>query len=56
MSKWASEGKDWEQDMMMHPPTKDEVNIATLKMTRQPTKHLLRKKTQEQRSAWASVG
>ena len=56
MSKWASEGKDWVQDVTMHPPKKDEVNIAPLKMTRQPTKHLLRKQTQEQRSAWASDG
>ena len=44
MSKWASEGKDWVQDVTMHSPKKDEMNIAPLKMTRQPTKQLLRKK------------
>ena len=43
MSKYASEGKDWVQDMMMHLPKKDEVNIALITM-RQPTKLLLEKR------------
>ena len=43
MPKSAGEGKDWVQEMTMHPPKKDEVNIALSKMTRQPTKHLLKK-------------
>ena len=43
MSKSAGEGKDWVQEMTVHPPIKDEVNIALSKMTRQPTKHLLKK-------------
>ena len=45
VSKWAGEGKDLAQDMTMHPPKKNEVNIALLKMTRQPTKHLLKTDT-----------
>ena len=41
----AGEGKDWVQEMTMHPPTKDDVIIALLKMPRQPTKPLLKKGT-----------
>ena len=44
MPKSAGEGKDWVQEMTMHPPKKDEVNITLSKITRQPTKHLLKKR------------
>ena len=29
MAKWASEGKDWVQEMAMHQPKKDEVITAS---------------------------
>ena len=42
---WGVDGKDWAQVVTLHPPKKDEVFIALLKMTRHPTKHLLKKDT-----------
>ena len=47
MAKWAGEGKDWAQEMTMHPPRKDEVIKAFLKMTRRPTERLLKKVTEK---------
>ena len=55
MSKNASEGKDWVQDVTMHLPKKDEVNMALLTM-RQHTKHVLRKKTQEHPAKTLGIG
>ena len=36
---WAGEESDWVQKLVLHPPRKNAVIIALLKMTRQPTKH-----------------
>ena len=47
VTKWANEGNDLVQKLISHLPKKDDVNIALLKMTRQPTIHLLKKATQE---------
>ena len=41
------EGKDWVQEMMKNPPMEDEVIMDLLKMTKQPTKPLLKKVTGE---------
>ena len=34
---WAGEESDWVQKLVLHPPRKNAVIIALLKMTRQPT-------------------
>ena len=44
-TKWAGEGNDWVQEMTVHPPKKDDVIVAFLKMTRQSTKQFLKKTT-----------
>ena len=44
VAKWAGEGRDWVQEVTMHPPKKDEVIIALLKMSRQPATHLMKQR------------
>ena len=48
MAKWAGDGKDWVQEMTMHPPKKDEVIVALLMMTRQLAKQLTKKRRSSQ--------
>ena len=42
---WAGKDEDWVREMTLHPPKKDEVITAFLKVTRRPTKHLQKKIT-----------
>ena len=39
MARWSGQGKHWVQEMTMHPLKVEEVIVALLTMTRQPTKH-----------------
>ena len=39
MAKWAGEATDWVQDMTTYPPKEEDVIVAVLKMTKQPTCH-----------------
>ena len=39
MSKWAEEERDWIQLMIRHPPRKEAVIAALMKMLRQPAAH-----------------
>ena len=45
MTKWACERGDWVQKLIRHPPLKDDVIVALLKMARQLRNHLLKNAT-----------
>ena len=43
VARWAGEENHRVQEMMLYPPKKDDVIVAFLRQTRQPTLHLLRR-------------